>query len=153
MLEILRDRERKAKVMALKVQRVDTWAAALEDKPGGLAEKLVVLSKAGVNLEFLIARRMSKPGEGVVFVSPITGAARCRAAAAGGFTKAKSLHTIRLEGADKKGAGARITQVLANAGLNLRGFSAAAVNKKFIAHIAVDGNADAARAMRILRAL
>jgi hypothetical protein len=46
---------------------VETWAAPLEDKPGGLAEKLSALADAGVNLEFVIARRASdKPGTGVV---------------------------------------------------------------------------------------
>ena len=49
--------------MALKVQRVDTWAASLEDEPGSLAAKLEALSSAGVNLEFVIARRApDKPG-------------------------------------------------------------------------------------------
>jgi len=36
--------------MALKVQRVDTWAASLEDTPGSLSTKLTALAKAGVNL-------------------------------------------------------------------------------------------------------
>lgn len=141
-------------VMALKVQRVDTWAASLEDKPGGLATKLSVLAKAGANLEFVIARRApDKPGGGVVLVTPITGAARCRAAQEAGFKKTASLHTVRLAGPDKKGEGVRIAQALADQGLNLRGFSAAAINKRFVAHIALDSDTDAAKAVRILRAL
>ena len=139
--------------MRFKVQRIDTWAASLEDKPGGLADKLDALAKAGVSLEFLIARRSPEnPGQGVVFVTPIKGAGATRAARAAGFAKSDSLHTVRLEGADKRGAGAGITQALADAGLNLRGLSAAAINKKFIAHIALDTAADAAKAMRVLRA-
>ena len=140
--------------MALKIQRVDTWAAPLEDKPGELAAKLKGLAQAGVNLEFVIARRApDKPGEGVVFVTPINGAAGTRAARAAGFIKTNSLHTVRIEGADKKGEGTKITQALAEQGLNLRGLSAAAVSKKFIAHLALDTAADAAKAVRILRAL
>src|ERR1044071_7406422 len=46
--------------MTLKVQRVDTWAAAIEDKTGGLATKLNALTGAGVNLDFVIARRTTE---------------------------------------------------------------------------------------------
>lgn len=139
--------------MAFKVQRVDTWAAALEDKPGGLATKLQSLAQAGINLEFVIARRTHKPGEGVVFVTPIRGAAATRAARSAGFMKTESLHMVRIEGLDSRGIGADITQALANQGLNLRGLSAAAINRKFVAHLALDTSANAAKAVRILRAL
>ncbi|MBU6411823.1 MAG: amino acid-binding protein, partial [Verrucomicrobia bacterium] len=124
--------------MALTIERVDTWAATLEDKPGALAAKLDALAKAGVNVEFLIARRApDRPGQGVVFVTPIKGAVGCRAAQAAGFMKTESLHTVRLEGPDKKGEGTRIAQALADGGLNLRGVSAAVINKRFVAHIAL----------------
>jgi hypothetical protein len=140
--------------MKLNVKRVDTWAASIEDSPGSLAAKLNALAGAGVNLEFVIARRAAdKPGTGVVFATPITGAARCRAAHQAGFHKTESLHTVRVEGPDKQGEGARIAQALADKGLNLHGLSAAAVNKKFIAHVALDSAADAAKAVRVLNGL
>jgi hypothetical protein len=140
--------------MALKVARVETWAAPLEDKPGGLAEKLSALADAGVNLEFVIARRASdKPGTGVVFVTPIKGAAAGRKAEQAGFDKTERIHTLRIEGADKKGEVARIARTLAEQGLNLLGLSATAINKKFVAHIAFDSSADAAKAVRTLRGL
>lgn len=138
--------------MALTVERVDTWAASLEDQPGNLAAKLDALAKAGVNLEFVVARRApEKPGTGVVFVTPIQGAAACRAARAAGFEKTDVLHTVRIEGADKPGQGAAIAQALADQGLNLRGFSAAAIGRKFVSHVAFDSTADAAKAVRRLR--
>ena len=140
--------------MALKVERVDTWAAFLEDKPGNLAAKLDALASAGVNLEFVIARRApERTGAGVVFVTPIKGTAACRAARKAGFDKTKSLHTVRIEGPDRKGEGVRITQALAEKGLNLRGLSAAALGERFLCHIALDSPADVAKAMRILRRL
>lgn len=138
----------------MNVTRVDTWAATIKDKPGGLSAKLEALAAAGVNLEFVIARRKAeKPGKGVVFVTPIKGAAQCRAAKKAGFKKSKSLHTIRVEGVDKPGAGSKITQALAAGGVNLRGLSAAAIGRKFIAHIAVDSAAAATQAARVLRKL
>jgi len=140
--------------MALKVERVDTWAAALTDKPGNLAAKLGALAKARVNLKFVIARRaLEKPGKRVVFVTPIKGAARMRAARAAGFTKTKSLHTVRVEGPDRPGQGAKLTRALAEKGLNLRGVSAASIQKRFVSHIALDNGGDAAKAVRVLKAL
>ena len=88
----------------MKTQRVDTWAAAIKDKPGALAAKFKALSAAGVNLEFVIARRSpEKRGAGVVFVTPIKGPKQCGAARAAGFKKTKSLHTVRIEGLNKRG--------------------------------------------------
>ena len=140
--------------MALKVQKVDTWAASLEDKPGSLAGKLKALAEAGVNLQFVIARRApDKPGSGVVFVTPIQGAAGLRAAKAAGFQKTDSLHTVQVQGPDKPGRGAAMMQTLAEGGLNLRGVSGAAIGTKFVGYIALDTAADAAKAARLLRAL
>jgi len=46
-----------------------------------------------------------------------------------------------------------ILEALSAHGLNLRGFTAAAVGKKFVWYVALDTAADAAKAMRILRKL
>jgi hypothetical protein len=138
----------------MKAQRVDTWAAPIEDKPGALASKLSALAAAGANLEFVIARRApDKPGNGVIFVTPIKGAKQTKAAEAAEFCKTSNLRTVRVEGSDKPGQGARLAQALADQGINLRGLSAAAIGKKFIAHVAVDTDVDAAKVVRILRKL
>jgi hypothetical protein len=138
--------------MGLKVERVDTWAASIEDKPGSLAGKLNALAGAGVNLEFVIARRApEKPGSGVMFVTPIKGAAQIKVAREVGFAKSESLHTVRVEGPNKAGYGVNIAEALAAQGMNLRGFTAAAIGTKFVAHLALDSKTDATKAMRILR--
>jgi hypothetical protein len=138
--------------MALKVTREDTWAAKIEDRPGGLARKLKALAEGGVNLEMVIARRSpERPGQGVVFVAPVKGVKQGRAAVAAGFAKADSLHGVRAEGPDKPGLGARITQALAEAGVNLRGLSAAAIGRKCVVYVAVDTAADAASAAGVLK--
>lgn len=140
--------------MALKVNQVQVWAAGMEDRPGGLAEKLDTLAAAGVNLEFVIGRRApEKPGTGVVFVTPIEGEKAVKAAEAAGFQASDSLHSVRVEGPDAPGLGARITEALANAEINLRGISAAAIGDRMVCHLALDSNEDAARAMEALRKL
>jgi hypothetical protein len=85
-------------------------------------------------------------------VTPIAGATQ-RVARQAGFSKSATLHTVRIQGPDKKGEGARIASALADAGLNVRGFSAAAIGKTFVAHIALDSAADAAKAVRALKKL
>lgn len=138
--------------MKLDVSRVDVWAAGIKDRPGGLAVKLDALAQAGTDLEFAIARRESKkPGTGVVFVTPIKGAKQIRAAKKAGFKKTKSLQGIRIAAADKPGLGAEITEQLADAGINIRGLSAASIGRRAIMHLAFDSAADANKAMRLLK--
>ena len=138
----------------MKVERVETWVAALEDRPGNLATKLDPLAKAGINLEFVLARRApEKPGTGVVFVAPIKGAAASRAAQEAGFIKTETLFSVRVEGSDKPGRCAQLARVLAEKGLNLRGLSASNIGRKFVAYVALDNAADAAKAVRVLKAI
>ena len=46
------------------VERVDVWAATIEDKPGGLARVLAELREEGADLQFIISRR-AEPGKGL----------------------------------------------------------------------------------------
>jgi hypothetical protein len=140
--------------MKLKVSRTDVWAAAIEDRPGGLHEKLAALSGTGANLEFVVSRRApDQPGKGVVFLTPIKGAKQTKAATTAGFRKSARLHSVRIEGTDKPGLGASITQALADAGINLRGLSGAAFGRRFVAYLALDTPEDAVKATGILRKL
>ncbi len=138
--------------MKLQISRVDVWAASIKDAPGALAGKLETLAEAGANLEFVIARRApEKPGTGVVFVTPIKGAAQLRAAKKVRFRKTKSLHDIRIVATERVGLGAKLAGQIADAGINLRGLSAAAIGKRAIFNLAFDTTADATRAVRCLK--
>jgi hypothetical protein len=138
--------------MKLEVKREEVWAAAIKDRPGALAEKWNALRQGGVNLEFLIARRdHQKAKTGVVFVTPVRGAKQMKAAKKAGFKKTRSLHSIRITCGDKRGLGAKLTGLLAEAGINLRGISGAAIAKKAVFHMAFDTNAAAARAVALLK--
>ncbi len=140
--------------MKLNVTRSDVWAAALEDRPGSLAEKLTALAQAGANLEFIISRRSpEKPGKGVVFLTPVKGAKQTKAAKAAGFVKTNSLHSVRIEGNDKPGVGATLSRALADAGLNLRGLSGAAFGRRFVGYLALDSAGDTAKAIAVLKKL
>lgn len=138
--------------MPYSIRKVDVWVAEIDDRPGGLAEKLEALAKAGANLEFIISRRApDKPGKGVVFLTPVRGTKQTRAATEAGFSTTDSLHSLRVEGPDRPGLGTKMTGVLADAGINLRGLSAAALGRKSVAYFAFDNAADAANAVKLLR--
>jgi hypothetical protein len=138
--------------MRVDISTVDVWAVSIEDKPGALAEKLDAIAQADVDLEFVMARRShEKPGTGVVFVTPIKGARQIRAARKAGFEKTKSLHGLRIATGNKPGYTAEITMKLAEAGINLRGISGAAIGNRAIYHIAFDTSADANKAKRLIK--
>ena len=138
--------------MAYAINKVDVWVGEITDRPGGLSTKLAALNTAGANLSFVIARRApDKPGTGVVFVTPITGAKQKTAARAAGFQTTDSIHSVRVEGPDRAGLGTKMTRALADEGINLRGISGAAVGRRAVTYFAFDNASDAATGIRILR--
>lgn len=140
--------------MALKVTKVEVWAGEMQDKPGELARILGALADAGANIECVIGRRQpDKPGTGVVFVTPIRGKKVQAAAQSAGLSPASNVPTLRVEGADKPGLGAKLASAIADAGVNLRGVSAAVIGKKFVVYFGFDSADDAAKAARALKKL
>ena len=138
--------------MKLKVTRAEVWAVGIEDRPGGVAEQLELLAKAGTNLDFILARRAPEsPGMGVLFVTPLKGRAQCNAASEAGFLKTGILHALRIEGPNRPGIGSKLAQAIAGADINLRGFSATAIGKRFLAYIAFQNAKDAGRGMQALK--
>lgn len=138
--------------MAYSIKKVDVWAGEIADRPGGLGEKLSALSNAGANLEFLVSRRApDKPGTGVVFVTPVTGAKQKKAAQEAGLSTSDSLRAVRVEGPDRAGLGMKMTSALADANLNLRGVSAAALGRRAVTYFAFDSASDADAAIRALK--
>jgi predicted amino acid-binding ACT domain protein len=54
-------------------------------------------------------------------------------------------------GQDRPGIAAELTQKLADAGINLHGFSASVIGTQFVAYVGVDSLEDAEKAMEILK--
>ena len=137
--------------MDLILEHIDVWAASIQDKPGGLAIVLKGLKEAGADLDFIIAKRATeKPGTGVVFVAPLRGDREVAAATELGFNVTSSIKAVRVEGENKPGMAAELTEKLALAGLNLRGLSAAVIGERFILYLALDTANDADKAMEVI---
>src|ERR671914_583368 len=104
--------------MAYTIKKVDVWSGEIADRPGGLGAAVEALSNAGANLEFLVSRRApDRPGTGVVFLTPVKGAKQKNAAQSAGLSTTDSLHSVRVEGPDKAGLGAKLTRALSEAGI------------------------------------
>jgi hypothetical protein len=137
--------------MGLFVEAVDVWAAPISDQAGSLAGALKALHDAGADLQCIIARRApDQPGKGVVFVTPLQGDQEIAAAAQVGFSASHTVHSVRVMGRDRPGIAATVTQKIAEASVNLRGFSSVVVGTQFIAYLAVDSREDADRVIKAL---
>lgn len=138
--------------MDLLINRVDVWAASTVDRPGGVSAVLKGLYEAGADLDFVIARRApDKPGKGVVFLTPIQGDREVKAASTLGFNLTSRVNSVRVEGDNVPGAAAGLAELIADAGINIRGFSAAVIGPRYIAYIGFDSSSDAENAARIIQ--
>jgi len=138
--------------MALKATKAEVWAVSIDDRAGGVADKLDALAKAGANFEMVFARRTPEnPGKGMLFVTPVKGAKATRAAHEAGMGTPPSIHSVRVEGTDQPGLGAKITRALGDAGISFRGISAIAIGRKFISYVACDSPEDQGKAISALK--
>jgi hypothetical protein len=136
--------------MAVQVSHAQVYAADIEDRPGGTSQKLRALAEAGADLDFVVSRRTPEKGGGVLYVSPVRGGAVVKAAQQVGFSVAEGLRGLRVEGPDAPGLAAGVTSALAEAGINLRGVSGAAIDGKMVCYVAFDSDADAGKAAEVL---
>ena len=140
--------------MGFKLDRVHVWSGEVPDQAGGMASKLAPLAQAGANLEFILTRRQTnKPGTGILFVAPVTGAAPVRAARAIGLAETSNPVVLRVEGDNQTGMAHRLTQHWALAGINLQGLTISVIGNKFVGYAAFDSVEDANRAAQILEDL
>jgi len=137
--------------MGFKLERVHIWSGEIADTAGGMASKLAPLAEVGANLEYISTRRLpDRPGTGVLFVAPVTGAAQVRAARTAGLSESHQTIVLRVEGDNEAGLGYRLTQQWATAGINLQGLTMAVLGNKFVGYAAFDTVTDANRAAQIL---
>jgi hypothetical protein len=135
------------------VERVDVWSASITDKTGGLSWLLKGMDEAGADFNFIIARRTPEnPGSGVVFVTPIRGDREVKAASTLGFSVTRSVAAVCIEADNKPGATARLTGLIADAGINIRGLSVAVIGTRSVAYIGFDSSNDAETAVSTLQA-
>lgn len=137
--------------MSFKLDRVHVWSTEVLDRAGGVASKLSALAQGGANLEFILTRRQpDRPGTGVLYVAPITGAAQVRAARAAGLVETHDPVVLRVEGDNEAGLAHRLTQQWALANISMEGLTMAVLGPKFVGFAAFDTVQDANKAAQIL---
>jgi hypothetical protein len=137
--------------MSFKFDRVHLWSCEVADQAGGVASKLAFLAQAGANLEYVFTKRLSdKPGSGILYVAPVSGAAQVKAARGAGLSETDNPVVRRIEGDNEAGLAHRLTQQWAIAGISFRSLNMAVLEKKFVGYAAFDTVADANRAAQIL---
>jgi hypothetical protein len=137
--------------MPYQIMREDVWVGEVEDRPGGLADKLEPLLEAEASLDFMIARRAhDKPGTAVLFLAPLQGEGAARAAEKVGLSKWTTAASVCVEGLNRPGLAATIARTLGNAGINMRGISGARLGDRAQVHIAFESADEADSAIDAL---
>jgi hypothetical protein len=137
--------------MGFKLDRVHVWSGEVMDQAGGVSAKLATLAQAGANLEFIYTRREAdRPGIGVLFIAPISGAIQVRAARSAGLSETDNPVVLRVEGDNQAGLAHRLTQQWALAGLSFQGLMMSVLSDKFVGYASFDTVADSNRAAAIL---
>ena len=124
-------------------ERMKVWQARMDDQPGQVARLLRALADAGQELEFMLVRRDSD-GTGLVFLAPISNPGVAKSM---DLEESADVHALRGTAPNRKGLGAEIMEIIADAEINLRGVSAHASERSSSTWLAFDSAKDARDAM------
>jgi len=137
--------------MSFKMDRVHIWSCEVRDEVGGVAKTLSALAEAGSNLDYVYTQRNpGKPGEGTLYVSPLTTPEQIRLARSIGMAESFDPVVMRLEGDNTAGLAHRLKIEWAKAGINLHGSILGVLGGRFLGYVTFDSIDDANRAARIL---
>jgi hypothetical protein len=137
--------------MSFRMHKVQVWSGEIPDRPGAAAATLERLARAGVDLEFVFARRFPERRDaGRIYVAPVEGPQQAEAARAAGLAPDDEAAMLCIEGDRYPGIGYELMSRLAVAGINLQGLSVSVVGDRFAAYLAFDHPDVATRAVQIL---
>ena len=123
--------------MAYKIEKVDLWMGLAEDVPDAGEKVLVVLAKAGIDLEFLSARPW-KDGKTAFFLAPLKGAKALKAAKSVGVQNCDWSTSFRVQGPDKHGIAMKVAAALGKAGINIVAFTGMKIGANCMFYVSVD---------------
>lgn len=135
--------------MAYRITKEFVCGGAVKDSTAALAQTLRKLSTGGLDLEMIVSRR-DQSGWALMFVSPLRSEEEMTVAESVGLRREGTLQTLRIEGPDAHGLGARIATALADAGIEIRGYWALALGDRTVTDIAFDDEEDQEKARQVL---
>lgn len=140
--------------MSLILNRVDVWAAEIDDEPGAVGRTLRGVAERGADLEFVVARRLAdKSGKGVVYLGPLKGEEQTGPAGEAGLRRASELSLLKIEGPNEPGMSGKVTGAIPDAGVNLNSLTGTVYGPRFLLYAGFDNAQDLKKAETALKAL
>jgi len=137
--------------MSVKVKKITLWRKELENRAGTLSEALEPLAKAGADLQVVMG--YCYPGDrtrAAVELFPVASKKTTTAAQSAGLATS-GIPAVHVEGDNRSGLGHSLTRALADAGVNLDFLVAHVVGRKFSAVFGFETDADAAKAIAVIK--
>jgi hypothetical protein len=133
------------------IRRVEVWSGEVRDRRGALADILKIVREAGADLDFVIARPSPvKPATGIVYLAPLEGETQIKAAQDAGLHPSSHIASLRVEGPDRRGVGEQITRAIAEAEINVSGFTGGRMGDRCVIYIRFEREDELARAEQLL---
>ncbi len=137
--------------MAVTVKKVVVWRKEIDNRPGMLATTLEPLSAAGTDLQVVMAYRY--PGgtdTAAVELYPVSGRKPVAAAKTAGLAPSP-IPALLVQGDNRQGLGHSLAKALGDAGINLSFLMAQVVGRRYSAIFRFENEADAAKAMALIK--
>jgi hypothetical protein len=137
--------------MAVTIKPITLWRSEAHDRPGALAEVLEPLSAAKADLQVVMGYKV--PGEktrAVLELWPMTGRKLSQAAERAGLSPSHT-PTLLVTGDNRAGLGYAIARAIADAGISLSFLVAQVAGRKYSAVFGFESEADAKKAVGLIR--
>lgn len=137
--------------MPVSVKKITLWRAEIDNMPGTLAATLAPLAAAGADLQVVMGYRIpGRESKAVVEVYPVTGKKVTAAAQSAGLGGVE-FPALLVQGDNEPGLGHKLSQAIADAGINLSFFVAQVIEGRYSAVIGLDNDEDAKKVASIAR--
>jgi len=135
------------------ISRVEVWAGEVRDRRGALTDMLKRVLDAGADLDFIIGRPSPvKPGTGILYLAPLEGEQQLKAAQEVGLHPSSHIESLRVEGPDRQGLAEQITRTIAEAGINVSGFTGGRMGERCVVYIRFEHFEELVKAQELLSA-
>jgi hypothetical protein len=137
--------------MALSIKKLTLWRGVVENRPGALAEVLEPVAAAGTDLEIVMGyREPGQPTRAVLEIAPVLGRKLTEAVEGAGLLPS-AIPAVQVSGSNRAGLAHKVARALADAGINVAFLVAQAVGRSYSAVFGFESEADAARAVALIR--
>jgi hypothetical protein len=137
--------------MSVTIKKATLWRTEVPHERGALASALQPLAVAGAHLHVVMGYAFpGDPSRAAIEVFPVTGKRQQDAARAAGLAPS-GIACLLVQGRDRAGLGAELSEAIAAAGINVSFIMAHAIGRGFSAVFGFASEADAANAARAMR--